>query len=67
MQEQDSSVWAQAVLCIRRHLEDSSTLIHVSDAILHRAEIGVGHGNAISKIKLDVCPLEITLQQRRLE
>lgn len=66
VQEEDSSVWAQAVLCICCHLEDSSTLVHVPDAVLHGAEIGVGHCNAISKIKLDVCPLEITLQQKRL-
>jgi hypothetical protein len=32
------------------------------DAILDRAEVSVGHGNPIPKVKLDVCPLEITLQ-----
>lgn len=67
MQEEDSSIRAQAVLRICSHLEDSSTFVHVSDAIFHRAEISIGYCNAISKIKLNVGPLEITLQERRLD
>lgn len=67
MQEEDSGVRAQAVLCIRRHLKDASTLVHVPDAVLNGAEISIGYCNAISKIKLNVCPLEITLQQKRLD
>lgn len=67
MQEEDSSIRAQAVFCIGCHLKDSSALIHMPDAILNRAEICIGYCNAISKIKLNVCPLEITLQQKRLD
>lgn len=66
MQKEDSSVRAQAVLRICCHLKDSSTLIHMPDAVLNGAEISIGYCNAVSKIKLNVCPLEITLQQRRL-
>lgn len=67
MQKEDSGVRAQAVFCICRHLEDSSTLIYMPDAILNRAEICIGYRDAIPKIKLNVSPLEITLQQRRLD
>lgn len=33
------------------------------DAILNGTEVGIGHGNPIPKVKLDVRPLQITLQQ----
>lgn len=62
VQEEDGCVWAQAVLCIGCHLEDPCTLVHVLDAILDGAEVSIGHGDPIPKVKLDVCPLEITLQ-----
>lgn len=65
MQEEDSCIRAKTVLCIGCHLEDPRTLVHVLDAILNGAEIGVGHSNPIPKVKLDVCPLEVTLQGNR--
>lgn len=61
MQEEDSCVRAQAVLRIGCHLEDPCALVHVLDAILNGAEVSVGYRNSIAKVKLDVCPLEITL------
>ena len=65
VQEEDSRVRAQAVLGIGRHLEDACTLVHVLDAILNGAEVRVGHCNPIPKVKLDVCPLEITLRRKQ--
>lgn len=61
MQEEDSCVRAQAVLRIGCHLEDPCALVHVLDAILNGAEVSVGYRDSIPKVKLDVCPLEITL------
>lgn len=65
MQEEEGCVRAEVVLCICCHLEDACTLIHVPDAILNGAEVGIGHSHPISKVKLDVCPLEVTLQGNR--
>lgn len=63
VQEEDSCIRAQVVLCIGRHLEDPCTLVYVLDAILNGAEVSIGHRNPIPKVKLDVCPLEIALQE----
>lgn len=62
VQEEDSCVWAQVILRIGCHLEDPRTLVHVLDAILDGAEVSIGHRNPIPKVKLDICPLEITLR-----
>lgn len=63
VQEEDSCIRAQVVLCIGRHLEDPCTLVYVLDAILNGAEVSIGHCNPIPKVKLDVSPLEIALQE----
>lgn len=65
MKEEDGCIRTKVVLCIRRHLEDACTLIHMFDAILNGAEVGIGHSNSIPKVKLDVGPLEVTLQANR--
>lgn len=65
VQEEDSRVRAQVVLSIGRHLEDACTLVHVLDAILNGAEVRIGHCNPVPEVKLDVCPLEITLRRKR--
>lgn len=63
VQEEDSCIRAQVVLCIGRHLEDPCALVHMLDAILNGAEVSIGHRNPIPKVKLDVRPLEIALQE----
>lgn len=65
MKEEESCVRAKVVLCIGCHLEDPRALIHMPDAILNGAEVGIRHSNPIPKVKLDVCPLEVTLQGNR--
>lgn len=65
MQEEEGCVRAKVVLRISCHLEDPRALIHMPDAILNGAEVGIGYSHPISKVKLDVCPLKVTLQGNR--
>lgn len=63
MEEKCCQIRTQVIFCISCHMEDSSALINMPDAIFYRTEISIGYSSTIPKIQLDICPLEVTLQE----
>jgi len=50
VQVQRGGVVAQRILRQRRDAEDPRRLVHVADALLDPAEVGVGHGRPIAEV-----------------
>lgn len=62
MQVEGWRVEPEAVLRQRCDSEDARTAVHVPDALLRPAQIGVGHGRTVSKVQLNVCPQRVALK-----
>lgn len=63
MQEECGRIITQCVLCQRCDTEYPSGLVYVFDPLLSPAQVGVGHGCAVTKIQLDVSLQGVTLKR----
>lgn len=61
VQVEGGAVGAHLILRKRGDPEDSGGPVHMLDALLGPGEVGVGHGRAIAKVQLDVCPHGVAL------
>lgn len=63
MQVEGWGVEPKAVLRQRCYSENTSTAVHVPDALLRPAQVGVGHRRTIPEVQLNVCPHGVALKQ----
>ncbi len=55
----------EAVLRQRCYSEDARAAVHVPDALLRPAQVGVGHSRTVPKVQLNVCPHRVALKTTR--